>query len=152
MSAANLDPQAQHVQAHPVIRRYMPPAGLRESVMAAIMRMALKVTLKPFLGPPWPFAVQRLSRSMGSALMPQDGRAKVQQDRIGHIPVERVTPKSAANKPRHAILYLHGGAFVAGSPRTHRSITRRLAAEIQHRQLAFGVCLAEGSPFALAAA
>ena len=147
MSAANLDPQAQHVQVHPVIRRYMPPAGLQESVMAAIMRMALKVALKPFLGPPWPFAVQRMSLSLGSALMPQDGRAQVKADRIDHIPVERVTPKAASGKPRHAILYLHGGAFVAGSPRTHRSITRRLAAETGALVLAPHYRLAPEAPF-----
>lgn len=145
--SANIDPRAQHVQAHPVIRRYMPPAGLQESVMAAIMRVALKVTLKPFLGPPWPFAVQRLSLAMGSALMPQDGRAKVQSGNVNHIPVERVTPKSANGKPRHAILYLHGGAFVAGSPKTHRSITRRLAAEANALVLAPHYRLAPESPF-----
>jgi len=147
MSAANLDPQAQHVQVHPVIRRYMPPAGLQESIAAAIMRVALKVTLKPFLGPPWPFAVQRLSLALGSSLMPQDGRAKVQQDRIAHIPVERVTPKAVTGKPRHAILYLHGGAFVAGSPRTHRSITRRLSAESGALVLVPHYRLAPEAPF-----
>lgn len=129
MSAANLDPHAMRAQAHPVVRSYQPPAGLQESLMAAIMRAALKVSLKPFLGPPWPFSVQRMALSLGSALMPQDGRSQVRADRIGQIPLERVTAKSASTKPRHAILYLHGGAFVAGSPRTHRSITRYLAAE-----------------------
>ena len=128
MSAAQIDPSAQQAQAHPVIRRYQPPTGLQESVVAAIMRVALRVSLKPFLGPPWPFAVQRAALAFGSALMPQDSRAQVQQDRIEHIPVERITPKGQSKKPRHAILYLHGGAFVAGSPRTHRSITRRLSA------------------------
>jgi epsilon-lactone hydrolase len=128
MSAAHIDPSAQSVQAYPVIRRYQPPAGLRESVMAAIMRVALRVSLKPFLGPPWPFAVQRAALAIGSALMPQDGRAQVVADHVAHIPVERVTPKLGPKKPRHAILYVHGGAFVAGSPRTHRSITRRLSA------------------------
>ena len=34
----------------------------------------------------------------------------------------------AVTQPRHAILYMHGGAFCVGSPRTHRSITTRLAA------------------------
>ncbi len=128
MSAAQIDPSAQQTQAHQVIRRYQPPTGLQESVVAAIMRVALRVSLKPFLGPPWPFAVQRASLAIGSALMPQDGRAQVKADRIDHIPVERITPKGQSKKPRHAILYLHGGAFVAGSPRTHRSITRRLSA------------------------
>jgi acetyl esterase/lipase len=114
--------------------------------MAAILRAALRVTLKPFLGPPWPFAVQRLSLSMGSSMMPQDGRAQVQADKVAHIPVERVMAKSAG-KPRHAILYLHGGAFVAGSPRTHRSITRRLAAETGALVLAPHYRLAPEFPF-----
>lgn len=39
---------------------------------------------------------------------------------------ERITPK-ATPQPKHALLYLHGGAFCAGSPRSHRSITTRLS-------------------------
>lgn len=147
MSAAHIDPHAQRVQVHPVIRRYQPPAGLRESVMAAILRAALRVTLKPFLGPPWPFAVQRMSLAIGSAMMPQDGRAQVRQDHVDHIPVERVTLKGVSRAPRHAILYLHGGAFVAGSPRTHRSITRKLAALTGAQVLAPHYRLAPEAPF-----
>jgi monoterpene epsilon-lactone hydrolase len=112
---------------NPLVRRYAPPDALRERITAMVMRTALRLTLKPYLGPPWPFAVQRGALALGSSLMPQDGRARVQADRVDHIPVERVSPK-AGGKPRQAILYLHGGAFVAGSPRTHRSITRRLSA------------------------
>lgn len=109
------------------VRHYTPPSGAKETATAAVTRLALRVGLKPFLGPPWPFAVQRAALSIGSALMPQDGRAKVKSDTIAHLKVERIVPKSAVHAPR-AILYLHGGAFVAGSPRTHRSITRRLCA------------------------
>jgi acetyl esterase/lipase len=114
---------------HPtgVVRHYEPPAGTREAVLAALMRGALRVSLKPFLGPPWPFAVQRAALSIGSSLMPQDSRAQVKADRVAHIPVERIRPR-AGQAPRQAVLYMHGGAFVAGSPRTHRSITRRLSA------------------------
>lgn len=147
MSAAHLDTSAQSGQVHPVVRRYQPPAGLQESMMAAIMRMALRVSLKPFLGPPFPFAVQRVSLAIGSALMPQDGRAQVKADKVAHIPVERITPKGASRAPRHAILYLHGGAFVAGSPRTHRSITRRLSAETGALVLAPHYRLAPEAPF-----
>ncbi|MDO9236768.1 MAG: alpha/beta hydrolase [Aquabacterium sp.] len=147
MSAAQRDPRAQPVQSHPVIRRYQPPAGLQEALVAAVMRVALKVTLKPFLGPPWPFSVQRAALAMGSSLMPQDSRAQVKADKIDQIPVERVTPKSGPAKPRHAILYLHGGAFVAGSPRTHRSITRRLAATTGAMVLVPDYRLAPESPF-----
>mgnify|MGYP006191091009 FL=1 len=129
MNTATLvaSPQDADVRQAGVVRRYEPPAGWRESVMAALMRGALRVSLKPFLGPPWPFAVQRAALSIGSSLMPQDGRAQVKADRIAHMHVERIVPRSAVRAP-HAILYMHGGAFVAGSPRTHRSITRRLCA------------------------
>ncbi len=111
----------------PLVRRFAPSDALRERITAMLMRTALRYTLKPLLGPPWPFAVQRGALALGSSLMPQDGRARVQSGLVDHIPVERVSPK-AGGQPRHAILYLHGGAFVAGSPRTHRSITRRLSA------------------------
>ncbi len=111
----------------PVVRGYQPPAGMRERVMGAILNGALRVSLKPFLGPPWPVAVQRLALHIGSAVMPQDGRARVVHDRIGALKVERVSAKAQA-MPHHAILYMHGGAFCVGSPRTHRSITTRLAA------------------------
>ena len=133
--------------AQSVIRRYDPPAGLQESLVAAIMRVALKVTLKPFLGPPWPFAVQRMSLALGSSLMPQDGRASVRVDRVGTIEVDRVVPKAATGQPRHAILYLHGGAFVAGSPRTHRSITRALSALTGAQVLVPHYRLAPEAPF-----
>lgn len=140
-------PRASGAQAQPVIRRYQPPAGWQESMVAAIMRVALKVTLKPFLGPPWPFAVQRLSLSMGSSMMPQDARARVSVERVDHIEVDRVVPKAAQGQPRHAILYLHGGAFVAGSPRTHRSITRALSALTGAQVLVPHYRLAPESPF-----
>lgn len=146
MSAAQIDPAAQRVSAYPVIRHYQPPAGWHETVMAAVMRAALKITLKPFLGPPWPFAVQRAALSIGSSLMPQDGRAQVAQVTLGHLQADRVTPRGVS-QPRHAILYLHGGAFVAGSPRTHRSITRRLSALTGALVLAPDYRLAPEAPF-----
>lgn len=145
MSAVQKAPAAATKQ--PVVRRYQPPAGLQESIVAAIMRVALKVTLKPFLGPPWPFAVQRMSLALGSSLMPQDARARVSVARVAHIEVDRVVPTAATGQPRHAILYLHGGAFVAGSPRTHRSITRALSALTGAQVLVPHYRLAPESPF-----
>jgi acetyl esterase/lipase len=111
----------------PIIRQYLPPKGLKERMMGALLRGALIVGLKPFLGPPWTVGIQRAALHVGGAAMPQDGRARVAKDRIGSLEIERVTSKAVA-RPRHAILYMHGGAFCVGSPRTHRSITTRLAA------------------------
>lgn len=119
--------QARPVATEPIVRRYDPPRGLRESLTSALLRAAIRVTVKPFFGPPWGPAAVRTALHLGALSMPQDRRAQVSTQRIGPFDAERVTPKGVA-QPRHAILYLHGGAFVAGSPRTHRSITRRLAA------------------------
>jgi epsilon-lactone hydrolase len=41
--------------------------------------------------------------------------------------LEHRTNSSKENLDRNAILYLHGGAFVCGDPRSHRVITNRLA-------------------------
>lgn len=46
---------------------------------------------------------------------------------LGGVPCERLMTGMASR----AVLYLHGGAFVAGSPRSHRAITGRLAARLQ---------------------
>ncbi len=45
--------------------------------------------------------------------------------RLGGRPAVRFTPPN--NSATRAILYLHGGAYVFGSPNTHRSMTSRLA-------------------------
>jgi acetyl esterase/lipase len=44
---------------------------------------------------------------------------------LGGIPAERIV-SNGENAPRY-VLYLHGGAYVFGSPFTHRALTTRLA-------------------------
>lgn len=44
---------------------------------------------------------------------------------LGGVRCERVVPKAAATG--RAMLYLHGGAYTAGSPRSHRPLVARLA-------------------------
>jgi acetyl esterase/lipase len=120
-------PAQSAVPRRPDIQVYAAPTGLLERVTAAILRGALKLTIKPFFGPPWPAPVIRASLHLGALAMPQDGRAVVHRDQVGSMYCERILPRGRA-QPRQAVLYQHGGAFCSGSPRTHRSITRRLAA------------------------
>lgn len=114
----------------PIVRQYTPPAGMQEAVMAALMRLTIRFSLKPFLGPPWPVGIMRAALALGGGLMPPTGGVTVTKTHVagpaGQVPVERIVSRGAG-KPRHAVLYLHGGAFCTGSPRTHRSITTRLA-------------------------
>lgn len=43
---------------------------------------------------------------------------------LGGVPAERIT--TAASNPARALLYLHGGAYLVGSPRTHRAAAAHL--------------------------
>lgn len=54
---------------------------------------------------------------------------QVQRRRIGGVPVEwTVAPRAReADDQERVILYLHGGGFVFGSPRSHRSMVSRLS-------------------------
>jgi acetyl esterase/lipase len=53
---------------------------------------------------------------------------RIDQSELGGVPVERVVPADADFEG--AIVYIHGGGFVAGSPKNHRPITGRLAAAL----------------------
>lgn len=110
----------------PIQRTYEPVPGLQESIVSTLMRASLRFLFKPVIKPPMPVGLQRAVLHMLSVSMPPGGGVKVEHVKVGNMTAERITPK-ATPKPKHALLYLHGGAFCAGSPRSHRSITTRLS-------------------------
>ena len=126
MSAVLHAAPAPSGRSSPVQRTYEPVPGLRERVMSALMRTSRRLMFKPVIKPPMPVGLQRAVLHTLSVSMPPGGGVKVEHIRIGNMAAERITPK-ATPKPKHAMLYLHGGAFCAGSPRSHRSITTRLS-------------------------
>ena len=80
------------------------------------------------IGPPLPVRFQRLwleAMSTGGILPPG---TTVERVRLGGCPAERIVP--AGVDSRRAVLLLHGGAFVIGSPRTHRVLAAHLAAAV----------------------
>lgn len=80
------------------------------------------------IGPPLPVRFQRLwleAMSTGGVLPPG---TTVERVRLGGQPAERIVP--AGVDPGRAVLFLHGGAFVIGSPRTHRVLAAHLAAAV----------------------
>ena len=64
---------------------------------------------------------------------------------LGGVPVERLT--SAATDSSRALIYLHGGGFVAGSPKNHRALTWRLAKRLNVPIYAVDYRLAPEHPF-----
>jgi monoterpene epsilon-lactone hydrolase len=59
------------------------------------------------------------------AALPLRSDVRVTRRRVGAIDVEVLRPLGI--REDRAMLYLHGGGYVAGSPRTHRAFTGRLA-------------------------
>lgn len=52
----------------------------------------------------------------------------------GGVPAEEIVPRGGASG--RTILYLHGGGYYMGSPRTHRALTERLAMGLSARVIA----------------
>ncbi len=96
--------------------------------------------------------------------MPRDRSASIPEQRaameegtkaFGHLDLE-IVPVEANGVPGEwvkpskeepgVILYLHGGAYVAGSPRTHRNLTTRLAEATNHWLLAIAYRMAPEHP------
>jgi len=65
--------------------------------------------------------------------------------RVGAVPAEWVRPADA--RADAAVLYLHGGGYVLGSPRTHRGLVARVAAACGAPALALDYRLAPEHPF-----
>lgn len=85
-------------------------------------------TLRPFywavLNPRVPWSMQRRLMDIVSTVQTVPGGVDRTEVRLAGRPAERLTPQGSS---RGAVLYLHGGAFTTGSPRTHRSLAAHLA-------------------------
>ena len=64
-------------------------------------------------------------RVFEAAAFPQPRGVRFAADTLGGLPGERVRPSSGG--PQLRMLYVHGGGFIACSPRTHRPVTGALA-------------------------
>ena len=71
--------------------------------------------------------------------------ADVRQVDAGGVPSELVSADGASEDS--ATLYLHGGGYVIGSPKTHREFARRLSAASQAKVLVIDYRLAPEDPF-----
>lgn len=146
MSAVPMNERSASATVQPIIREYPPLPGVHEAVGAAAMRFSLKAFFKSIMKPPTPVQVERVVMEILSASMPPALGVKIDKIRIGHMKAECLMPRQQL-QPRHAILYLHGGAFCTGSPRTHRSITTRLAKFANAQVLAIDYRLVPEHPF-----
>jgi acetyl esterase/lipase len=119
-------------------------------ILAPLLRLFMKQPLRRLTagGSVEPGVVQR-RRARLEALVRLAGQRSSGVDLEHHalagVPVEVLTPPD----PRAGVhlLYVHGGAFALGSPRTHRGLTRRLAIAAHARVIVPAYRLAPEHPY-----
>jgi acetyl esterase/lipase len=72
-------------------------------------------------------------------------QTKIEAMTLGGVPTERLAAPGSHDD--RAILYIHGGGFVGGSPRTHRTLTAPLSGKSQVPVYAIDYRLAPEHPF-----
>lgn len=130
-------------------RRTDSPAGesTGQRIIAGVLRSVLRLMLgRAFLaGSPVEQQRRRLVQATRLTFPPSGSSSSAAV--CGGVPGEWVTARTRGQAAARTILYLHGGGYVAGSPRTHRVITGHLAASCGARVFAADYRLAPELPF-----
>lgn len=100
---------------------------MSETLITIVARFAVKTLLKPALKPSVSVATQRLWAEITTRTLLVPSNVNFERSHLGNVPVEKVQPASVKQDAANAVLFLHGGAFLIGSPRSSRSITGRIA-------------------------
>jgi epsilon-lactone hydrolase len=112
------------------------------------MRAAVRLAVRPVLGPRVPVRVQRAWLAAVTRPTPPAADVAVQRGTLAGRPVETAVP---ARNTGGTVLYLHGGGFCIGSPATHRALATHLAAATGATVHVLDYRLAPEHPFPAAA-
>jgi acetyl esterase/lipase len=122
------------------------PAGAHEEIAAALLRFGARIACRPALSPRAPLGWQRWwMRQLARLTWPRAGIER-QAGVEGGVSGEWMRPDSAG-AGRATILYLHGGGYCIGSPKTHRAVTSHLAGAAGLAVFAADYRLAPEHPF-----
>lgn len=102
------------------------PRGARETLLALLLRAILRLKLKPLLSPRVPVRWQRRWLDALSALTLAPRGVERELGEVGGVRGEWHRLRGGAPRAG-SLLYLHGGAYCIGSPRSHRALAARLA-------------------------
>lgn len=98
---------------------------LRDRVAGPALRAGLRLSFKLPSLLPVPVSALRTGMEYGAQLFPLRRDVQVEPVTLGGVPAEHLRP---AGRTGAVILHLHGGAFMAGSARTHRALGAEIAA------------------------
>jgi monoterpene epsilon-lactone hydrolase len=89
------------------------------------MRLGMRLGLRPVFSPRVPLLVQRSYIAMAANAFPRASAVRDVEYYLGGVLSRRLIPESAP--AGLAVMYLHGGGYVLGSPRTHAGLVSHLA-------------------------
>ncbi len=123
---------------------FVEPPRLGQRVLARVLRTSLTLFFRSLIRPPMPIAGQRwIIRALTAATLTPHGVRRV-DGTLGGLACEWQRPAQDSDK---VMLYLHGGAYLIGSPATHRAITGHLAKRCKLAVCALDYRLAPEHPF-----
>lgn len=93
---------------------------------AGVVRAALRRTAPLLAGPKLGIDAQRRRTDLIEYVALGPRGLRIDSLLLGGVPAERISDRDADESA--ALLYLHGGGYCIGSPRSHRAVTARLAA------------------------
>lgn len=117
----------------------------RQRLLASSLSWSLRLFGKPFFRPAIPVSFARNGLKVLARVTHQPAEVSRTASTLGGVPGECLLPPAA--NPSAAVLYLHGGAYVAGAPASHRSLTAHLARACGQRVQVIDYRLAPENPF-----
>jgi len=98
----------------------------RDHATPALVQTGLKASIKLPSQLPLPLSLLRLGMDQSAALtFPARDDVELHETVLLTVPTLRITPRTKVSET--AILFFHGGAFFAGSPRSHQALASEIA-------------------------
>jgi acetyl esterase/lipase len=117
-----------------------------QTIMAIVLRAALRVTVKRAFQAGLPVAQQRRRLLAATRLTRPPRNVSFERASLAGVPGEMASVRDGGPASL-AILYLHGGGYCTGSPLTHRALTGHLARRCGARVFVPDYRLAPEHPF-----
>jgi monoterpene epsilon-lactone hydrolase len=117
------------------------------SLLSRVARRAVRWLVRPIISGSGavPARRQRLERMVGLTQLPAPMCTTIEATTLRGVAAEWIS--NGRVTPKRTVLYFHGGAYILGSPATHRQLTTRIARRWQARVASVDYRLAPEHPF-----